>query len=445
MFNNFRFQNFRSKDTPLLFLFLLLTISISIAQVTPNDHDGDGIVNASDKDNDNDGILDVHECPTLGENGGFELPVISSNFSLLPSGSVPAWDNLSASDPRIEIWSDGMLGISAYEGDQFAEVNANGLGILVQTITGTSGVILSINFAHRARNNNTESVIVEQGPPGATSYTVIGQYYGDTSAWQYHTIEVNIPVGQNTTEIRFSNGHGSVSGNFIDAFTFTACESSNLDTDDDGTPDYLDTDSDNDGCSDADEAYASAGIDGDDGEQYGTSDPLTLSDGEVDLDGKVVAADYTSYTSTTLDNVLTAIEITEDSAPSDVTICNRGDVVLSSSYSAIESLTFSSGSVSTSNDVSSELVYQWYVSSDGGTNYTAISSTTSNNANTNELTLTDGDTEYGTGNLFYLEVSHPDLICTEQSVPITTTMSDVLAPTVAVSYTHLTLPTTSRV
>ncbi|MFC7356500.1 beta strand repeat-containing protein, partial [Jejudonia soesokkakensis] len=57
-----------------------------------------------------------------------------------------------------------------------------------------------------------------------------------------------------------------------------------------GTPDFLDVDSDEDGCSDANEAYNDSNADGGDGGQYGTGDPLTLSGGGVDANGAVTAS-----------------------------------------------------------------------------------------------------------------------------------------------------------
>ena len=57
-------------------------------------------------------------------------------------------------------------------------------------------------------------------------------------------------------------------------------------------PDFQDTDSDNDGCSDANEAYDDSNADGGDGGQYGADDPQTVVDGEVNADGEVIAAAY---------------------------------------------------------------------------------------------------------------------------------------------------------
>ncbi|WP_188476220.1 gliding motility-associated C-terminal domain-containing protein [Dokdonia pacifica] len=57
-------------------------------------------------------------------------------------------------------------------------------------------------------------------------------------------------------------------------------------------PDFLDTDADGDGCSDANEAYQDSNADGGDGGQFGMGDPLTVSGGMVNADGSVTAAPY---------------------------------------------------------------------------------------------------------------------------------------------------------
>ena len=60
-----------------------------------------------------------------------------------------------------------------------------------------------------------------------------------------------------------------------------------LDTDTNNPPNYLDTDSDDDGCSDANEAYADTNADGGDNEYYGTGDPPS-----TDVNGRVTGATY---------------------------------------------------------------------------------------------------------------------------------------------------------
>jgi len=72
----------------------------------------------------------------------------------------------------------------------------------------------------------------------------------------------------------------------------TAPESGTLNytiTDSDASPppDYLDTDSDDDGCSDANEAYYDSNADGGDNEYYGLGSPPA-----IDANGRVIAATY---------------------------------------------------------------------------------------------------------------------------------------------------------
>ncbi|WP_346883945.1 gliding motility-associated C-terminal domain-containing protein, partial [uncultured Algibacter sp.] len=67
------------------------------------------------------------------------------------------------------------------------------------------------------------------------------------------------------------------------------------------SPDFLDTDSDGDGCNDADEAYENAMTDADDNGSFGTG-VLTLGIG-VNPDGTVTAASY-DITTTGLENVI---------------------------------------------------------------------------------------------------------------------------------------------
>ena len=92
-------------------------------------------------------------------------------------------------------------------------------------------------------------------------------------------------------------------------------------SDADGTdpPDYLDTDSDDDGCSDANEAYANNNADGGDNEYYGIGLPPT-----VDANGRVAAATYpvpADAGSNGTADYLEAIAAVISTQPTDKTIC----------------------------------------------------------------------------------------------------------------------------
>ncbi len=91
------------------------------------------------------------------------------------------------------------------------------------------------------------------------------------------------------------------------------------DTDGTAPPNYLDTDSDDDGCSDANEAYADANADGGDNEYFGTGDPPA-----TDVNGRVTAATYPvpadSGGNGTQDYVEDTLPVIS-TQPTDITIC----------------------------------------------------------------------------------------------------------------------------
>lgn len=124
------------------------------------------------------------------------------------------------------------------------------------------------------------------------------------------------------------------------------------DTDNDGTLNRLDTDSDGDGCGDADEAYNDLNADIDNNGTYGSGNP------SVDADGKVIAASYSVPVDTdgngTPNYVESGLGVTFTAQPQDQTVTS-GDIA--------------NFSVSVTGN---NLVYQWFVSTDGGGSYSAI-------------------------------------------------------------------------
>jgi hypothetical protein len=92
------------------------------------------------------------------------------------------------------------------------------------------------------------------------------------------------------------------------------------DTDGNSPPNYLDTDSDDDGCSDANEAYADANADGGDDEYYGLGNPPP-----VDAQGRVSAATYPVPadigSNGTLDYVEAESPPVITTQPADITVC----------------------------------------------------------------------------------------------------------------------------
>lgn len=276
-------------------------VDLNITEDTPstritvhNDFDNDGIRDITDVDDDNDGIYDEDECwvdicfePIVNES--FENPVIPSNtWRPLLESSVEGWST-TATDGRIEYWSNGFLGVPAFDGNQFAELNANQSSALYQNLCLTPGTIMAWSLRHRGR----AGIDVMQVRIGAdlASATVQATMSDDRNSWGYYSGFYTVPAGQTNTVFIFeavSTATGNLSvGNLIDDIQITVADVPVCrDTDNDGIPDSLDLDSDNDGCSDANEHYKNENTDGGDGGEYGLGTPI------VNTDGSVIAASY---------------------------------------------------------------------------------------------------------------------------------------------------------
>ncbi len=233
-----------------------------IANAGQLDTDGDGIGNICDDDDDNDGILDERECSETIclepiTNAGFESPVIAANsYSLINESSVPGWLTTST-DNLIEYWSTGFNGVPSFEGNQFAELNATQNSALYQVLCLTPGSVISWSVRHRGRSG-VDVAHVRIGGAFASATTQATMSTG-TAAWSLYSGTYTVPLGQVNTFFIFeavSTASGSISiGNFIDDIQITVISTpACLDSDNDGVPNDLDIDADNDGIFDIIEA-----------------------------------------------------------------------------------------------------------------------------------------------------------------------------------------------
>ncbi|WP_051554818.1 ice-binding family protein [Maribacter antarcticus] len=276
-------------------------VDINITEDTPsaritihNDYDNDGVIDITDVDDDNDGIYDDDECfvdicfePIVNES--FENPIIPNNsYRILHESAIEGWST-TATDGRIELWSDGFLGVPAFDGNQFAELNANQNSALYQNLCLTPGTVMAWSLRHRGRAG-VDVMRVRIGADLASA-TVQATMSDDNDAWGYYSGFYTVPAGQVNTTFIFeavSTANGSLSvGNLIDDIQVTIADVPVCsDTNNDGIPDNLDLDSDGDGCSDANEYYKDLNADGGDGGEYASGPPA------VNPDGSVIAASY---------------------------------------------------------------------------------------------------------------------------------------------------------
>ena len=169
-------------------------------------------------------------APDLLCNTDFEDVQLAApnTFTLVSQSSVPCWKT-TASDGMIEVWGNGFLGVPAYKGTQFIELNANEVSTLYQDFKVTEGNSAKISFAHRGRNG-VDVMSVEVGPVNGP-FENIGTISTSNTNWSYHTIDYTFPTnGDSNYRIKFnsvSSTGGPAVGNFLDAFSivYSSCPS----------------------------------------------------------------------------------------------------------------------------------------------------------------------------------------------------------------------------
>jgi hypothetical protein len=163
-------------------------------------------------------------------NGGFETPgTAPDSFVLLPEVDVAPWRTTDVAG-QIEIWGDTFLGVPAFEGGSFAELNANSAGTLYQDVVSTPGSTMTWTLRHRGREgDDTMRVLIGDADTADvnsdTGWDVTSADLVDgTAAWGEHTGDYVVPDGQTCTRFAFravaSTGGDASFGNLIDAIAF---------------------------------------------------------------------------------------------------------------------------------------------------------------------------------------------------------------------------------
>ena len=442
------------------------TDEVNLMYLTGDDTDNDGIIDECDLDDDNDGVLDTDEC--VLQPSVFSLTSFTTGTSTNANGTFVTESGTSGTWSITQSTSGGGqvsgTGITANDGLYFTYSGDNSWNLDSATFTSTitsgdsdiqfvlygnsdfSGVGSAFsNYTIAWTGGGTDNAVIvdpagqivggDQELINGGSFTqepAINNTANSNLQWY-----VVLPFGATDFTLSATDGLQN------EAFRFDVVECNYIDTDDDGTPDYLDSDSDNDGCVDADEAYAAEGTDtSGDGEYggvivpYDTNNPTnTLGVDEV---GLVNAADYyTGYSSASLEERLTHIDITEVTAANDLEICSTEDAIFSVSYTA-ESYNEFSGGIPTGTATAITPTYQWYYSSDGVTFFEADVADGSDNTATLNITSSDTD-EYVDSNMFKVVVTASGLVCTEETSPTVnlTINTTTVAPTVTSPVNYL--------
>ena len=204
------------------------------------DTDSDGIPDACDEDDDNDGILDTEEwCSTNILNGSFEEGPSGNNRT-----TIDGW-NISI----------GNVDVGSYnptDGSRAIDLNGNTTGEITQDVATVVGSEYALTFDHAG--NTQSNRIVQVTVEDVASSTILFQesYSKDgespASATYLSVNDIRFSATSTSTSITFTSLVGSNGGPLLDNIVLSEVS---CDTDNDTTPDYLDNDSDNDGCFDA--------------------------------------------------------------------------------------------------------------------------------------------------------------------------------------------------
>jgi WD40 repeat protein/serine/threonine protein kinase len=171
---------------------------------------------------------------------GYELPNLSfeepeirkSSFALV--STIPGW---KTSDRAFEIWSTGFLGVTAYDGDQFVELNAYEDGVLYKESTGIErDAVLEFSFAHRGRNGDDtlKLTIIDLGADNAVGggddlELFAKEYTTGKDAWAVYNSRTEPEIKAIGNKVRFAytairatggKGPENTEGNFLDSAEF---------------------------------------------------------------------------------------------------------------------------------------------------------------------------------------------------------------------------------
>ncbi|CAK8716793.1 PEP-CTERM protein-sorting domain-containing protein [Candidatus Electrothrix aarhusensis] len=163
-------------------------------------------------------------------NGSFEDPAYSDTNWHTPE-SIPGWQT---TDNNFEIWSNSFNGVTSYEGNQHAELNAYIDGTLFQdTDTIAAGMQLGFEFAHRGRAGMDTLLLTitdlgNDNVYGGSDDTKLfsKQYSTGNDAWVLYTNEGDAEILASGNKIRFaytaveSSGGNNSYGNFLDTVNF---------------------------------------------------------------------------------------------------------------------------------------------------------------------------------------------------------------------------------
>ncbi len=419
------------------------------------DFDGDGINNDVDLDDDNDGILDSDEGGCISSNitqtwtnkgqGVWESNISTVKVRITFGNYSTFWnrfgfphngplDNTCGNFTSTETIAGGnslmmftALGSGSATGTftvEFLDPTSNASITIENPVIHWAGLgggssdglfdssrwVLQGGLTQTKLSGTTEFAVttttVQHG--GLGSATISGDAASCALGEASGSIQINGAISSFTYNVSQLNSSGNLDQSEGDAieFIFEACLP--LDTDGDGIPNHLDTDSDNDGCPDATEGVnnltTTATLTG--GSTGGSSANLGIAVGGVGASYGVPTSAGTGQ-ATTL-GVTKASKITETTPLPSTTSVNIGEnITLSPVFTGESATTYVTGTPNYVDDSPAVLSYQWQV--DEGSGFADISGAI--NATLTLSTVTAAMNSYK----YKLIVSHLNNYCSKKT------------------------------
>lgn len=146
-------------------------------------------------------------------NGSFENNDIRSNsWKAFSAGAVDGW-----SGTNMELW-DNFQNLTAFDGSQYAELNANGNGgsySILQTFTSSKGATYDLSFAYAARRAN-ESFKLEIFSGVNDNNMLFSRVFNDHEIKNWNEFYGQFVADSIATTISFSTINIGTYGNFLD-------------------------------------------------------------------------------------------------------------------------------------------------------------------------------------------------------------------------------------
>lgn len=144
------------------------------------------------------------------------------NFEIITNGSVVGWDSTTG---EIELWDTNFLGVPAFAGNVFAEMNANVNGTLYQNICLINGEPIGWTFAHRARSDGpaTQTARFQVANSGGTVLQTLATQNSTTSnqIWNVNTGNVIYTGASGLQRVQFNTTNSGSFGNFLDGIVLS--------------------------------------------------------------------------------------------------------------------------------------------------------------------------------------------------------------------------------